>query len=229
MSEPLAIAIAGAGRMGKAIAALIEGDATLAHAGTWSRGGDLVELASAADVVIDFSLPEATDDVIRAVVETGTPLVCGVSGLGERQLHALDEAARTLPLVYDRNMSQGIAVLTEAVRQVAAALGPEFQAGIEETHHVHKKDAPSGTALMLGEALADARGVELDAIHIASERRGEVPGDHAVVFSTPSERLSLSHSVTTRDVFAAGALKAARWVADRPPGRYTMRDVLFGS
>lgn len=229
MSEPLAIAIAGAGRMGEAIAALIAADASLAHAGTWRRGDDLGKLAAAADVVIDFSLPEATDDVVRAVVATGTPLVCGVSGLGERQLDAIDEAARSLPIVYDRNMSQGIAVLTEAVRQVAGALGPEFAARIEETHHVHKKDAPSGTALMLGEALADARGVELSSIDIASERRGEVPGDHTVLFSTPSERLSLSHSVTTRDVFAAGALKAARWVVGRPPGRYTMRDVLFGA
>ncbi len=215
--------------MGEVIAALIDADDSLAHAGTWRRGDDLGELANAADVLVDFSLPEATDDVIRAVVETGTPLVCGVSGLAERQLHALDEAARSLPIVYDRNMSQGVAVLTAAVRQVAAALGPEFAVRIEETHHVHKKDAPSGTALMLGEALADARGVELGSIDIASERRGEVPGDHAVVFTTPSERLCLSHSVTTRDVFAAGALKAARWVVGRRPGRYAMHDVLFGA
>lgn len=228
MSEALRIAIAGAGRMGRAIETLIHAEPALAHVGTWQRGGDLDALAADADVVIDFSLPDATRDVLAVATGHGVPLVCGVSGLDDGQLTALDQAAHSIAIVYDRNMSQGVAVLTEAVRQVAGALGPEFVPRIEETHHVHKKDAPSGTALMLAEALADARDVDLGAIDIHSERRGEVPGDHTVTFTTANERLTLSHSVTTRDVFAAGAIAAARWVVGRGPGRYTMRDVLVG-
>ena len=111
--------------------------------------------------------------------------------------------------------------------KIAATLGPDYSVRIEETHHVHKKDAPSGTALMLGEALAETRSVDADDIEYRSERRGEVPGDHAVIFSSPTESLTLSHSVTTRDVFAAGALRAARWIVGRKPGRFVMHDVLF--
>lgn len=212
--------------MGEAIAALIDADDSLAHAGTWRRGDDLGELANAADVLVDFSLPEATDDVIRAVVETGTPLVCGVSGLAERQLHALDEAARSLPIVYDRNMSQGIAVLENLAREAAGRLGEAFEVAIRETHHVHKKDAPSGTALKLGEAIARSIGIDPVSIRYESERRGEVPGDHVITFSSPTETLTLGHSVTTRNVFAEGAIRAARWIAGKPPGCFTMHDVL---
>ena len=109
------------------------------------------------------------------------------------------------------------------------ASSPEFSVEIHETHHVHKKDAPSGTALKLGESLAAARGLDAATdIHYESERRGDVPGDHAVILSSSSERLELSHSVTTRDVFATGALRAASWVVGQTPGQYSMRDVLFG-
>ena len=121
----------------------------------------------------------------------------------------------SVPVVYDRNMSKGVSVLNEALRRVAAVLGDEFEVRVEETHHVHKKDAPSGTALKLGETLAAARGVDVGGIDYRSERRGEVPGDHSVVFSAPTETLTLSHSVTTRDVFAEGALSAAAWIAGR--------------
>lgn len=215
--------------MGTAIAASIERDAGLSLAGIWSRGGDLDALVAAADVIIDFSLPEGTEQVLAAVSAAGKPLVCGVSGLSDRQLRAMDEASGRVAVVYDRNMSLGVAVLERSVREAAAALGPDFQVVISETHHVHKKDAPSGTALKLGESVAAARGEEdLTAIQFEVERRGEVPGDHEVVMQTPTERLSFAHSVTTRQVFAEGALRAARWVVGRPPGRYSMQDVLFG-
>ena len=126
-------------------------------------------------------------------------------------------------------MSQGIAVLQELVGRAARSLGDEFAIEIHETHHVHKKDAPSGTALKLGEAIADAREPSgADSVHYQSERRGEVPGDHEVIFSSTTERLTLAHSVTTRSVFAEGALRAARWIVSREPGLYDMHDVLFG-
>jgi 4-hydroxy-tetrahydrodipicolinate reductase len=144
-------------------------------------------------------------------------------------LTALDRAAAVVPVVYDRNMSQGIAVLQDLVQRAARSLGDEFGIEIHDTHHIHKKDAPSGTALKLGESVAQARDIKTDdAIRYESERRGEVPGDHEVIFSSPTERLSLRHSVTTRRVFADGALRAVRWVVSQPPGSYGMRDVLFG-
>ena len=190
---------------------------------------DLERVVEAADVIIDFSLFEATEQVAAAVTRHGKSLVCGVSGLGETQMAALEAAARGVAVVYDRNMSQGIAVLQELVSRAAKSLGDEFAIEIHETHHIHKKDAPSGTALKLGESIASARDQEgADAVHYQSERRGEVPGDHEVIFSSLTERLTLGHSVTTRKVFAEGALRAARWVASREAGFYDMHDVLFG-
>jgi 4-hydroxy-tetrahydrodipicolinate reductase len=116
------------------------------------------------------------------------------------------------------------------VREAAASLGLDFGIEISEVHHVHKKDAPSGTALKLGEAIAQARGEPgTGSIEFSSERRGEVPGDHDVVMRSPTERLSFAHSVTTRRVFADGAIRAARWLVGQDPGRYAMSDVLFGN
>ncbi len=215
--------------MGQAVVAAIEREADLTLAGVWARDADIDAVVEAADVLIDFSLPEATATVLEAVLRHGTPLVCGVSGLDDRMMARLDEAAKRVAIVYDRNMSLGIAVLEQAVRDAAATLGPDFTVEISETHHRHKKDAPSGTALKLGEAIAEERGESgTGSVQFEVERRGEVPGDHEVVMRSESERLSFAHSVTTRQVFADGAVRAARWVVSRAPGRYLMRDVLFG-
>ena len=228
--------------MGRAIAASIATRDDLALASLWVRdtgGDDFPELpdralisadvsavAQAADVLIDFSLPEGTTAVLAAATDAGKPLVCGVSGLGEKQLAAMQRAADSIAIVFDRNMSLGIAVLQGLVTQAATALGGDFDIEVQETHHVHKLDAPSGTALKLGEALAAARGTAADDIHYEVERRGEVPGDHTVVFRSPNETLTFTHSVTTRDVFAEGALRAATWIVHQTPGLYSMRDVL---
>ena len=224
------VAIAGAGRMGKAIAAGIGATDDLELVGTWGRGDDLDALVRAADVVIDFSLPEGTMQVVDAVIAHGKPLVCGVSGLDDGQMARIDEAGAVVPVVYDRNMSLGIAVLARSVRDAAASLGMDFEVEVSEVHHVHKKDAPSGTALKLGEIVARARDEQgTGTVRFQSERRGEVPGDHEVVMSSPTERVSFGHSVTTRQVFADGAIRAARWVVGQEPGRYGMSDVLFGN
>jgi len=216
--------------MGLAIAASVEASEDLALSGIWKRGRDVNPIAAAADVIIDFSLPTGSEDVLAAALSHRTPLVCGVSGLSERQMDSLAQAAREIPVVYDRNMSLGVAVLERAVRDAAAALGRDFAIEISETHHVHKKDAPSGTALKLGEAIADSRGEPgTDGFSFASQRIGEVPGDHEVIMRSPTERLSFGHSVTTRQVFVDGALRAARWVVDQPAGLYSMGDVLFSS
>ncbi len=215
--------------MGQAIAAALQQQQDMELAGTWGRGDDLESLVADADVVIDFSLPGGTMQVLDAVQQHQTPLVCGVSGLDDAQMARIDDAARSVPLVYDRNMSLGVAVLTRSVHEAAKTLGLDFEVAISEVHHVHKKDAPSGTALKLGESVAAARGEEgTGSVTFASERRGEVPGDHEVVMSSPTERLTFAHSVTTREVFADGALRAARWAIGQSAGRYSMSDVLFG-
>lgn len=226
--KPTAIAIAGAGRMGQAIAMSARQSQDFKLVGIWQRGADLGALAGAADVVVDFSLPEANAEVIDAVLRHQKPLVCGVSGLDEAQIAMLDKAAERVPLVFDRNMSLGIAVLMQSVRAAAAALGPEFAVDVFEVHHLHKKDAPSGTALKLGEAIAASRGeFGTGSVRFESERRGEVPGDHEIVMQSATEKLTFAHSVTTRQVFVDGALRAAGWLVDKAPGRYSMQDVLF--
>lgn len=214
--------------MGQAIAAAVNKTPEFELLGIWSRGEDLDSLVSAADVVIDFSLPGGTERVLDAVSRFRVPLVCGVSGLTAEQMTKLEQTAILLPLVHDRNMSLGIAVLERAVRAAAASLGEDFAIEIAETHHLQKKDAPSGTALKLAEVIAAERGeAGTGGITFEVQRRGEVPGEHEVVMRSATEMLSFSHSVTTRDVFVAGALRAARWVIRQPAGRYGMQDVLF--
>jgi 4-hydroxy-tetrahydrodipicolinate reductase len=216
--------------MGQAIAETVERHREMALAGIWQRGGDLDALVADANVLIDFSLPEGFATVLDAAVRHETPLVCGVSGLDESQMSQLEQASRRIPIVFDRNMSLGIAVLERSVREAAAALGADFEVRISEVHHVHKKDAPSGTALKLAETIASALGESgTGSVSFDVERRGEVPGDHEILMSSATEKLTFAHSVTTRQVFADGALRAANWVVDAPPGRYSMQDVLSGS
>lgn len=215
--------------MGTSVASKIGEQQDLELAGIWTREADLDSLLAEADVIVDFSLPEGTEQVIAAAVRRKKPIVCGVSGMDDSQMLLLDQAATQIPIVFDRNMSLGIAVLDRVVRQVAGSLGPDFEFEISETHHVHKKDAPSGTALKLGEAVAASRGeAGTGSVHFEVERRGEVAGEHEVIMRSATECLTFAHSVTTRDVFADGALQAARWIVGQPPGRYRMGDVLFG-
>jgi 4-hydroxy-tetrahydrodipicolinate reductase len=217
--------------MGQAIVRAIDAADDLQISGVWARGESIDEVVAASDVIIDFSLPGATATVLEAVSNHQKPLVCGVSGLDEALWKAVEQAATVIPLVFDRNMSQGIAVLDDLVRRAAGSLGADFAVEVHETHHIHKVDSPSGTALQLGESIAAARQQETgeDGVQYQVERRGEVPGDHTVIFSSATETLTLGHSVTTRQVFADGALCAARWVVGQPPGLYRMRNVLFDS
>lgn len=203
----------------------------------------LDDVLSGADVAIDFSLPEANHEILGASVRAGTPLVCGVSGLSDDDLAAMRDAARAIPVFYDRNMSIGVAVMRRLVAQSASLLGPEFHVDIHDTHHAHKRDAPSGTALLLGESVAEARGQDFhqakqypasqpDAerspcgIRFHVTREGEHPGRHTVTFGNAAEQLSIVHDVRNRRVFAAGALRAARWLATRPAGCYDMNEYL---
>ena len=216
--------------MGKAIQQSVDLHDDLLVSGIWTRDRSLDEILAVSDVLIDFSLPAANAEILAAVSKHQKPLVCGVSGLDSDQIAAMKAVSTAVAVVFDRNMSQGITVLDSIVQRVAASLGAEFAVEIHETHHIHKLDSPSGTALKLAESVAAAKGVALDdaEIQFEVERRGEVPGDHSVVLTSPTETLTFKHSVTTRQVFADGALRAARWAVAQQPGWYQMRDVLFG-
>lgn len=221
--------VTGAGRMGLSIQRLADGRSDIDVVHLWRRDEDLDLALSESDVIIDFSMPEATLKVCSRNLIHQKPMICGVTGLTDVHLAALRGVSEAAPVLYDRNMSFGIAVLDATLRDVGRSLGKGFDLRIEETHHVHKKDAPSGTALKLGEGLIEAGAAESDAdIDYVSTREGEVPGDHKVILESSTERLEFSHSVTTRDVFAEGALRAAVWIANKPPGLYSMRDVLLG-
>jgi 4-hydroxy-tetrahydrodipicolinate reductase len=208
-----------------------------------SVGADAEEVFTLADAVIDFSMPEATTAHARLAATHRVALVAGTTGLGEPQHAALADAARLTPVVQAANMSVGVNLLLALTRQVAALLGPDYDIEIVEMHHRHKVDAPSGTALALGAAAADGRRVALPAAAIRSRdgitgarpagaigfatlRGGDVVGEHTVIFAGEGERIELTHKASSRQVFAAGAVRAALWTAGRPPGLYGMRDVL---
>lgn len=251
----LKIAVLGAGRMGREIVTAIASSKDVELAGLWVRAGrpawalppgaiassDLEEVLADAEVAVDFSLPAATLEVLDAVTRARTPLVCGVTGLGEDAMRQLRVSAESIPLLYDRNMSLGIAVLQDLLARAAPRLR-QFDAEVHETHHVHKKDAPSGTAIALGEVLAKSLGREFgqvyrydpagslsrrrpDEILFSVTRRGEVAGEHTVIFRSAAETLELTHKVSDRRVFAQGALRAAYWLLAQPAGFYRMSDM----
>jgi 4-hydroxy-tetrahydrodipicolinate reductase len=172
-----------------------------------------------AEAVVDFSAPGATLALAPIAAAAGSALVSGTTGLGDDARGALDRAAARVPVLWEPNMSLGVHVLTELVGRAASALA-DWDAEIVETHHRAKVDAPSGTALRLAESLGRAN------VGIHALRGGDVIGDHTVHLLGGGERLELTHRATNRDVFAHGALRAARWLVGRPPGRYALRDVL---
>lgn len=177
--------------------------------------------APAVDVVVDFSLPEAFDGLLAYCRSRRLPLVCGTTGLSEAQREGLAAAAAEIPVLWAANFSLGVAVLAELV-EIAARSLPGWDCDIVESHHVHKKDAPSGTALALGgRAVAGGAGPRY-----ASLRAGDIVGEHLVQFTTAGERIELVHRATDRDIFARGALHVAARIARRAPGRYAVRDLL---
>lgn len=180
------------------------------------------ELAAvpAFDVAIDFSLPEGFDPVLALCVERGAGFVSGTTGISQAQQAALAAAGTRIPLVWATNFSLGVAVLAELVERAAATL-PGWDCDIVESHHVHKKDAPSGTALTLGEAAQQGGATP----RYASLRAGDIIGEHLVQFAGQGERVELVHRATNRDIFARGALHVARQLRQREPGCYRVRDL----
>ncbi|HEY3662218.1 MAG TPA: dihydrodipicolinate reductase C-terminal domain-containing protein [Chthoniobacterales bacterium] len=225
MSAAHRVLLVGAGgRMGKAVAAAAGKDSGLTIVGGIERGGALEPALENCDVVIDFSLAEATEAVCRACAAQGKPLALGTTGHNEAQKATIAAAAEKIPLVYSANFSVGVNALFALTRRAAALLGKEFDVEVVEMHHRTKKDAPSGTAKRLLEILQAERGA--DEIPDHSIRAGDIVGEHTVLFAGPGERLELTHRAASRETFAVGALRAARWVIGQPAGLYNMEDVL---
>ena len=259
----LAIGVLGAdGRMGrelvKAMAATegVELAAGFTHDGSPEMGRDAGTVAGLAetgvvlepfaadalagcDVLVDFSRPEATRAAVLAMqVSPCQALVTGTTGQSEAELAELHDLAKGLRFLRAGNFSLGVNLMEVLVERAAAALGPDYDIEVEEAHHRHKVDSPSGTAILVGEAAARGRGRELEfvedrngrreagSIGLAVRRAGGIVGEHAVSFTSELEALTISHSALERSVFAHGAVSAARWLAAQRPGRYTMRDVL---
>lgn len=230
------------GRMGRALVdAIAAAGCTLA--GGIDKGGDPAALAQASDLLIDFSSPHALEANLDAATTAGVPMLIGTTGLEERHHWLIDHAADAIAVLQTGNTSLGVNMLAFLVEEAAARLGEDWDIEIVETHHRMKVDAPSGTALLLGEAAAKGRGVALadssergrdgitgargtGTIGFASLRGGSVAGDHTVHFLADNERIALSHMAENRLIFARGAVKAALWLKDQKPGRYTMREVL---
>ena len=256
----------GSGRMGQALIRLLSDYPGLRLSGVVERRGhdwigedigtamggpargvvvtdDALEALATAQGVIDFTSPAATVEVADLAAQARAVHVIGTTGFDQGDLDRLARAANHAVQVRAGNMSLGVNLLTRLTRKVAEALGPEFDIEVVEAHHRHKVDAPSGTALMLGQAAALGRGVQLDqvsergrdgqtgargegAIGFSAVRGGDIVGEHDVIFAGPGERLVLRHVATDRDIFARGALKAALWGQGKGPGAYDMMDVL---
>ncbi len=253
MSNPLTLAIAGCtGRMGQALVASAHGNSdvkivagsvrTGAHqhaAGLFVTSSPAI-LAEKADAMIDFTTPEATIALAREVAKTGGIMIIGTTGFTDGQQKKLEECALTCRIVQAGNFSLGVNILESLVERAARLLNEQYDIEINEMHHKHKKDAPSGTALMFGRAAAKGRGVSLDdkkVIDRAGERKagdigfsslrgGDVVGIHNVLFAGGGELITLSHQGFSRTIYATGAITAALWARDKKAGMYSMRDVI---
>ncbi len=213
------------------------------YAGGADKGDDVGKLADVSDLLVDFSAPAALHSNLHAAIGAGIPIVVGTTGLERKHHDAIDQAAHAIPVLQTGNTSLGVTLLAHLVREAAQKLGNSWDIEILEMHHRRKVDAPSGTALLLGKAAADARGVDLEtvsesgrdgpsgpreegAIGFAALRGGTVAGEHSVILAGEEERLTLSHSAENRTIFARGAVRAAEWLRERESGRYTMDQVL---
>ncbi len=240
----LQVAIFGAsGRMGRAFIAAVEESPGVAVKGTTTSSGDPAAALRGADVAIEFALPQATAANLAACVLAKRPLVIGTTGHDDAQRAQIAAAAREIAIVMAPNMSLGVNLLLKLVELTAGKLDAAYDIEVFEAHHRNKKDSPSGTALALGAAAAAGRGVKLSevaqyarhgaggarprgAIGFSVFRGGDVVGDHTVTFAGTGERIELTHRASDRTAFARGAVQAVRWVATRPPGLYSMQDVL---
>lgn len=228
------------GRMGRAITELISEASdfqVLAALGRPEGGRSATEVLSEAisalahrpDVIIDFSLASSLKNHLSFAMAHKIPFVSGITGLDSEAHQALKLASQHIPVVYSANMSIGVNISLKLLETVSGLLQDQCDIGIQEIHHKHKKDAPSGTALLMKAAMQKPVGESnhaTDRIHISSLRVGEVAGLHTVLFALPGEQIEITHKAADRSIFARGTLQAAQWILKKPPGLYDMQDVL---
>jgi 4-hydroxy-tetrahydrodipicolinate reductase len=215
--------IGAAGRMGQTVLNLAQSDPDIQIAAQCDLGDSIEPAMKNCDVAIDFSHADSIDEICRAASQHGKSLVIGTTGHSQQQRKTIEETAHSVPIVLASNFSVGVNVLFWLTQKAAELLGSDFNPEIVETHHKMKKDAPSGTAKTLAEILKAVRNSE---IPIQSIREGDVVGEHIVIFGGPGESLELMHRAANRGIFAGGALRAAKWIINKPPGLYSMQDVL---
>ncbi|MEI6562189.1 MAG: 4-hydroxy-tetrahydrodipicolinate reductase [Verrucomicrobiota bacterium] len=242
--NPLRLLINGSkGRMGQAILAAANSDPDVIVAAQIDQGDDFAAALPGCDAVIDFTHPTLTEGVARACAQAGKLLVIGTTGHTDAQVAAIHETAKTIPVVFAPNFSVGVNTLFWLTRKAAEILGPDFDLEVVEMHHRLKKDSPSGTAKRLAEILAEVRDLEYNRdvrhgregivgertrteIGMHAVRGGDVVGDHTVIYANIGERVELTHKASSRDTFARGSVRAAKWAATQPAGLYDMQDVL---
>jgi 4-hydroxy-tetrahydrodipicolinate reductase len=224
MNSPVRVLLIGAaGRMGKTVVDLAKADPKIDVVAQCDLGDSIEPAIKNCDVIIDFSQPGAITEVCRTALNHRKSLVIGTTGHSQEQRRTIEKTAESLPIVFASNFGVGVNVLFWLTRKARELLGQDFIPEIIETHHKMKKDAPSGTAKTLAEVLKTAPETE---IPIQSIREGDVVGEHTVIFTGPGERIELTHRAASREIFARGALRAAHWIMGKPPGLYTMQDVL---
>ena len=229
--------------MGQAIIACAAQDADVVVTGKVDDGDDLISALAGADAVIEFSHHTVSPAVAKACATAGKMLVVGTTGHTDEEAKEIRAAGALIPLVYAPNYSVGVNALFWLTQKATEILGPDFDLEVIETHHRLKKDSPSGTARRLAEILAEVRGLQYSKdvrhgregivgartsteIGMHAVRGGDVVGDHTVIFAAQGERVELTHKASSRDTFAIGAIRAAKWAAGRGPGVYDMQDVL---
>jgi 4-hydroxy-tetrahydrodipicolinate reductase len=225
-NSPVRVLLVGAeGRMGKTVFDLAQNDREIEIVASCDLGDSIEPAMKNCDVAIDFSHANAIGEICGAALEHAKSLVIGTTGHTSQQRRIVEETAHSVPVAFASNFSVGVNVLFSLAHKTAELLGSDFRAEIVETHHKMKKDAPSGTAKTLAEILQAGRKSE-SKIPIQSIREGDVVGEHSVIFSGPAERLELTHRAASREIFARGALRAAKWIVRKPAGLYSMQDVL---
>jgi 4-hydroxy-tetrahydrodipicolinate reductase len=229
--------------MGQAVRAAAASYSDVEVVGLVDQGDDPATVIDKCDVVVDFSVHTITRQLVELCASCGKAMVIGTTGHSEAERQEILQVIKPIPVVWSSNFSTGVNVLFWLVRRTTEILGPEYDVEIVELHHRMKKDAPSGTAKTLAEVVAQAKGLDSakavvhgrvgivgerppDQIGVHAVRAGDIVGEHIVLFGTMGERLELRHAASSRETFARGALRAARWVVSKPPGVYTMLDVL---
>jgi 4-hydroxy-tetrahydrodipicolinate reductase len=238
------IAINGSnGRMGKALIEAVKLNPNVSEGSILKRGDDIKRVLKDFDVLIDFTRPEATLDALSTCQSAGKAMVIGTTGFSDDALKVIDQASSDIPIVFAPNMSVGVNLTLKLLETTAKVIGTDSNIEIVEAHHRHKVDAPSGTALKMGEIIANALGRDLSecavygregkegprdrqTIGFSSIRGGDVVGEHTVTFFMEGERVEITHKASSRMTYANGAVKASQWLTNQPNGLYSMQDVL---